>query len=197
MFSRSPFIKEDTKDFSFVKASYELTNKLVNDTKDYRTDFIKIPPSLINNNLFIQVSSESRTKALNYFPTDMQIYLMESNGKVKVKDFERNPLSKIYVKCFKKGNNGLVGFYKDGYTDITGTFDYASLNLDSLDQGIEVFALLVNGEESGHGAIIIEVKPPKFVGRNSIEAKELISKKWRDVQELNCNKMVNCKFSLF
>jgi hypothetical protein len=34
------------------------------------------------------------------------------------------PVPKIYVKCFAKMKTGKTRFYKDGYTDLRGSFDY-------------------------------------------------------------------------
>ena len=54
-------------------------------------------------------------------------------------------------------NNGQVRFYKDGYTDLRGKFEYASLNTDDLDQ-VQRFAILVI--DSDAGAQIEEAAPP-------------------------------------
>jgi hypothetical protein len=54
--------------------------------------------------------------------------------------------------------DGSVGFYKDGYTDLRGRFDYVSLNTDELDR-VEKFAMLILSEKSG--AIVKEASPPK------------------------------------
>ena len=37
-------------------------------------------------------------------------------------------VSKAYVKVYARLKNGTVRFFKDGYTDLRGRFDYASLN---------------------------------------------------------------------
>jgi len=49
-------------------------------------------------------------------------------------------------------------FYKDGYTDLRGLFDYASVSTDDLDR-VEKFAILVLSEE--YGGLIRETLPPK------------------------------------
>ena len=38
---------------------------------------------------------------------------------------DKKPLSKVYVKVFADVN-GTPTFYKNGYTDLRGKFDYAS-----------------------------------------------------------------------
>ena len=61
------------------------------------------------------------------------------------------------VGCGKK-DDGQVRFYKDGYTDLRGRFDYVSLNTGELDN-VQSFAILILNDD--HGAIIREAKPPK------------------------------------
>ena len=48
-------------------------------------------------------------------------------------------------------------FYKDGYTDLCGRFDYATLSTDDLDH-VERFALLVVDDAAG--ATVVEAAPP-------------------------------------
>ena len=54
--------------------------------------------------------------------------------------------------------DGSVKFYKDGYTDLRGRFDYASLSTNDLDF-VDRFSILVMDDEQG--ALIREVAPPK------------------------------------
>jgi hypothetical protein len=52
------------------------------------------------------------------------------------------------VKTFAKEKNGNVSFYKDGYTDLRGRFDYASLSTSSIDT-IEKFAIFIMSDDLG------------------------------------------------
>lgn len=67
------------------------------------------------------------------------------------------PVPKIYMKCFAKYKNGNEMFYKDGFTDIRGSFDYVSLNKDNLDD-ISKFRILIHSNE--FGSKIIDANPP-------------------------------------
>lgn len=49
--------------------------------------------------------------------------------------------------------NGQNKFYRDGYTDITGTFKYALADLE----GVTQFAILF---VTDYGAVVERVKPP-------------------------------------
>ena len=68
------------------------------------------------------------------------------------------PLAKVYVKVYARMRGGAVQFYKDGYTDLRGRFDYTSLSTDELDR-VERFALLILSETDG--AAVREAAPPK------------------------------------
>jgi len=52
---------------------------------------------------------------------------------------------------------GDTAFYKDGYTDVRGKFDYVSVSTGQL-EGVEAFARLVKHDNLG--AVIVTVKPP-------------------------------------
>ena len=69
------------------------------------------------------------------------------------------PLPRTYVKVFARDANGKVRFHKDGYTDLRGRFDYASVSGPTDGGEAERYALLVLHEE--HGALVREVAPPR------------------------------------
>jgi hypothetical protein len=62
------------------------------------------------------------------------------------------------VKAYARQQDGSVKFFKDGYTDLRGRFDYSSLSTSDLDH-VDRFALLVLSDD--HGAVIQEAAPPK------------------------------------
>jgi hypothetical protein len=61
-------------------------------------------------------------------------------------------------------NDGSVKFYKDGYTDLRGKFNFVSLNTDQLQQ-LNRFALFVMHDELG--CMIKECNPPPNVKREN------------------------------
>jgi hypothetical protein len=67
------------------------------------------------------------------------------------------PLAAAYVKVYARQSGGEAAFYKDGYTDLRGRFDYATLSTDDLDR-VERFALLVVSDDAG--ATVLEASPP-------------------------------------
>ncbi len=58
------------------------------------------------------------------------------------------PVKKAYVKVYAKTLSGKEEFYKDGYTDIRGVFDYASISTDQMQRTVK-FALFVKTERFG------------------------------------------------
>jgi len=67
-------------------------------------------------------------------------------------------IGKIYVKVFSQTTSGKEEFFRDGYTDIRGKFEYAIASGESL-SNIKKFAVLVLSEH--YGSMIKEVAPPK------------------------------------
>lgn len=135
----------------------------VSSTKEEQISFA-IPEDLLSRNLFIEVSSLTRKKFEPYFSTNLKTTITENLGEVKVTDQTLKPLSKVYVKCFAKMKNEEVKFYKDGYTDLRGRFNYLSLNTDSMSQ-IAKFSLLIM--DDSHGSIIKECSPPANLAESS------------------------------
>lgn len=83
--------------------------------------------------------------------------MIEKYGQVKVLDEQNRPLQKVYVKCFAKHNDDTVQFFRDGYTDLRGRFDYALSSGTDINQ-VKEFSILICSED--HGSVIKESKPP-------------------------------------
>ena len=66
-------------------------------------------------------------------------------------------LSKVYVKVYALTKSG-PKFYKDGYTDLRGKFDYASVSTSNIADATK-FSILVMSEE--HGATVLEAPVPQ------------------------------------
>jgi hypothetical protein len=119
-----------------------------------------IPKEYENSNLFIEVSSLSKKTFGTHFSTSIVTNISEAMGEIKVLDANLQPITKVYVKCFAKYNDETVKFYKDGYTDLRGKFNFVSLNTGELGK-IKKFALFVQHDD--HGSIIKECNPPSNI----------------------------------
>jgi hypothetical protein len=86
---------------------------------------------------------------LVYSFNQLNLLVANEQGKVKVcKKGSEAGLSRVYVKVFAKMNNGQSAFYRDGYTDVAGGFNYFDVKTSSI-SNIAQFALFVDHKELG------------------------------------------------
>ena len=83
-------------------------------------------------------------------------------GKLQVFANHR-PLPRAYVKVFVQTNSGgsKGRFYKDGYTDICGCFDYMGINDTKHLLQVKALSLLVL--HPTHGAVVRQLQPPASI----------------------------------
>lgn len=98
--------------------------------------------------MFIQIKGVDKRTSNRYFSTSLNVQVMENFGQIRVSDASGKYLSKVYVKAYLKEKSGPESFYKDGYTDLRGRFDYASLSSSALTNA-EKFALLITSDTLG------------------------------------------------
>jgi hypothetical protein len=68
-------------------------------------------------------------KAQAYHANTIKLNVAQNYGRIEIRDQASNrAVPKAYVKVYARLKNGTVRFFKDGYTDLRGKFDYASLN---------------------------------------------------------------------
>ncbi len=156
LFSRNPFVKQQTEHFAFILPNETAEISLSADQTRFIFD---LPEKFHNSNLMIEIIGNGIKKSQVYYANSLDIQVIENYGQVKVTHQEsRKPLSGVYVKVYAQMKGGEVQFFKDGYTDLRGRFDYISLNTNELDYA-ERFAILILSEE--YGAVIREAAPPK------------------------------------
>ena len=182
LFSSSPFVTQDAGRVSMIKPNKSLVEKLPEGkgAKDFG-----LPADLMKANILVEVLGAGQRKAQTYHSNTFRLSLAENYGRLEVRDAaEDRPLSKAYVKVYARLRDGTVRFFKDGYTDLRGKFDYASLNSSATDkvvpfQGkavaetgsmsyqmlrpeelskVEKLSILVLSKD--HGATVREVSPP-------------------------------------
>ena len=159
LFSRSPFVKKTKVDFGFIKPQKVDIIKL--EKKQNEDKYIlNIPEELKNKNFYLEISSGKIKENEIYYSTLLKYSVIESIGEIKVMTPELKPMPKVYVKCFCETNSGLIKFYKDGFTDLRGKFDYISLNTDLIND-VKKFSILMVSKE--YGSIIVSCNPPKMI----------------------------------
>ena len=131
---------------------------------------LNIPEELKNKNFYIEISSGKIKENEIYYSSLLKYSVIESIGEIKVMSPELKPLPKVYVKCFCETNSGQIKFYKDGFTDLRGKFDYISLNTDLIND-VNKFSMLMVSKE--FGSIIVSCNPPKMIkdgsGKDSVQ----------------------------
>ena len=149
-------MKEDPDQFTYLvpntTAKIELPAKKIAHT-------FALSKAFHSSNVMVEIVANGIRKSQAYYANTLAVQMIENYGQVRVTDQAKGKaLPKTYVKVYGKLANGQVRFYKDGYTDLRGRFDYVSLNTGELDT-VTSFAILILNEK--HGAIIREAKPPK------------------------------------
>lgn len=156
LFSRNPFVQQQADGFTFIKPNTTDQIDLPRGTSNHS---FELPDSLDNKNILVELSSGDQTKSKAYYANSLNLQMIENYGQLRVTDVKSGkPMSKVYVKVYANKADGSVHFYKDGYTDLRGRFDYASLSNQKLDD-IRRFAVLVLSEENG--AVVREANVPK------------------------------------
>ena len=155
LFSTAPFVGQDTSRFGMIQPN---RSERVVLPADRETHIIALPRDYHSSNVLVEITSAGKTVAHAYYANELNIQLSENYGRLQVLHAkDQRPLSKVYVKVFAE-INGQSKFYKDGYTDLRGKFDYLSLSTGEIDQATR-FSVLVLSEE--FGAAVREVKPPR------------------------------------
>lgn len=99
---------------------------------------------------------------MTYFPAKFQLKIDAAEGTVRVLK-DQKPLAKAYVKSFIKTTSGAIKFWKDGYTDLRGAFNFTNLGGSAAASGdkADQFSLFVMSPE---GDSLVEIV--KFFGVN-------------------------------
>jgi hypothetical protein len=156
LFSRNPFVGEYSGQFGYVLPNQVETVKL--DPAKGAQEF-PVPAKLASSNVLVEVSAAGQKKARTHFSGALGVQVIEGYAQAKVTHAgSGKALPGVYVKTYAKMKDGSVRFYKDGYTDLRGKFDYGSLSTNEIEQ-VERFAILFLSSE--HGAVVKEAAPPK------------------------------------
>ena len=161
LFSMDPFGENKSRGVESVEANHELKFRVVK-VDEFKTSVVSIPEAVQGSNFIVQVNGVDKFDVTQVYDCSLTAHVDNEYGLVKVFDPQGKPLSACYVKCFIKDKTKRIRFYKDGYTDFRGSFDYASLNSDGLGN-IEEFSILVINQE--YGSKILQAKAPGAVGR--------------------------------
>ena len=154
LFSRQPFFGGDTTRFGFIEpgVTLELTLPERGPTR------VALPDALRRDSVVIELVAGAVRHTTTHFAHELAVAVTAPYGQLQIRHATTAaPRVAAYVKCYARLHGGAVQFYKDGYTDLCGRFDYATLSTDDLDR-VERFALLVVDDRAG--ATVVEAAPP-------------------------------------
>ncbi len=154
LFSRQPFLSAATDRFGFIAPGAAVDVELA----PAGTTTVRLPDSMVKANLVIDAVSGPLRASVSHFANDLAVAVMAPYGQLQVRQASSGAaLSSTYVKAYARMRGGAVQFFKDGYTDLRGRFDYATLSTSDLDN-VERFAVLVLHPAAG--AAVLEAEPP-------------------------------------
>jgi hypothetical protein len=155
LFSQQPFLRDSGDRFSIVAPSRVLPIELPPGQHEHD---VELPPEVRRANTVLELRAAGLRRTQTWNASALHVQAIEAYGRIRVAEpTTGQSLARIYVKVYARHRNGQIVFHKDGYTDLRGTFDYASLTTGDLGD-VERFALLVMSDE--HGAEVRELAPP-------------------------------------
>ncbi|KAK5583421.1 hypothetical protein RB653_005014 [Dictyostelium firmibasis] len=157
LFSANPFVQQELGHFLYVSPNKKESFLL----KDKSGTFnFKIPDEFSNSNVVIDVVSAQIHHNITVYSNNLSVYITEKVGQLRVVHKQKSqPISKTYIKVYSKNKNGVVEFFKDGYTDIAGYFDYSTVSTLDISNVSKLSILVLSNQ---YGAVIKEAKPPGF-----------------------------------
>jgi hypothetical protein len=154
-FSAQPFAPADGAAAAYVQPNLRRSVDMPPGESELVLD---LPAELRTANVRVEARAGGLSRSRTVLKSALDVRFREPYGEVAVSDPQTGaPLSKVYVKCFARFAGGGVRFHKDGYTDLRGRFDYASVSEDP-DLTAERFAVLVLSDALG--AEVRELAPP-------------------------------------
>ncbi len=140
--------------FTFIKPSLVKVFPPSNETQEIivrRSDYPNLKDATVEITATKSNLPPKRITSFSWANPEVKVKANENAGSLQV-FVSKKKQPGAYVKVFsKKGNSNK--FYRDGYTDMTGTFRYAMSDLDEISE----FSILVLTDKGGS---ILRVKPP-------------------------------------
>ena len=156
LFSSQPFVSAGSGQFGYIMPNFSDTIELPEDAETFQ---VAIPERFKGRNILVEAASKGVKKSLAVYTHFMNVHITSGYGRLQVVDENGGkPLPGTYIKVYARHRNGDVRFFKDGYTDLRGKFDYVSLNTSQLPE-VERFSILIMNDENG--AVVREVAPPR------------------------------------
>ena len=122
---------------------------------------VALPEKLRKTNLvLVATGADGRVEErVELMPGSLDLQAAKEYGTMRVRDAKGKPIAGAYVKVYSMNASGSeTKFHKDGYTDMRGAFDYASVSTDTAFRPAR-FAIFV---QSGSGVKTLRVPAPNM-----------------------------------
>jgi len=146
LFSVQPF-SAHMESYRYMQPNKQMKQSLTQGTQTT----VNIPEDLRNCNSIIRLTwgDPDKCVVVNDYDNEIDVQVAAKIGEVRVVSTEERSagtaVKGAYCKVYSKNTDGTVQFYKDGYTDIRGRFNFADIS-NSDQNSAEKFALLVTTE---------------------------------------------------
>ena len=155
LFSKAPFARNDLQRIAMVRPTRTETLTLKTKTGTAR---YPIPAELRSKTLLVEANVAASRNTTLYYGGELTTYVSEGFGQLQTTDAKTHrPVAGAYVKVYGRYPDGNVRFFKDGYTDGRGRFDYTSISAADA-KGAQRFAILVLSDDMG--ATLHDVQAP-------------------------------------
>lgn len=150
MFTTAPFTRSNNS-YRFVEPTKSFTQTVEKEAKVNvlpLTDITGPMDDMVGENMIFEVLSAGRCVNGSIYVNQLDLQLSDSQVRVLRKP-EGTPVVKAYVKVYVQTKSNTEGvFYKDGYTDLRGRFDYKTVATNALDS-VTRFGILVKTISNG------------------------------------------------
>ncbi len=155
LFSTNPFVSSSSGSFSVVRPNKTERLQLAEDKREHK---FELPREYQSRNVLVEVIGGGKKRSQAVYSNELQTAVSERYGILSVRHArDGRPLPATYVKVYAMTGSG-PQFYKDGYTDLRGKFDYASVSTSDIADASK-FSVLVMSDE--HGATVLEAPVPQ------------------------------------
>ena len=112
LFSRNPFVQQQSKQFSYIKPNLTRTIQLPSDKQQLS---VALPSQFRNRNVLVELIGNGVSQTKAYYSNALAVRLSANYGQLRVAMAKTNrAVPKVYIKVYARMKNGSVRFYKDG-----------------------------------------------------------------------------------
>ena len=155
LFSTNPFVSSNSGSFSVVRPNKTERLQLADEKRSHS---FELPREYQSKNVLVEIIGGGKKRSQAVYSNELHAVVSERYGLLTVRHAgDDRALPTTYVKVYALTGNG-ARFYKDGYTDLRGKFDYASVSTSEIGD-VQKFSILIMSEE--HGATVLEASVPQ------------------------------------